>query len=78
MNKRDTVEVKNIEARIGVIEKREAVIHNKIVEQMGKNDIERVQPLINLYNVYQEGIRDLMNMRSSYWKTNVTIGFKDE
>ena len=78
MNKRDTVEVKNIEARIGTIEKREVIIHNKILEQMGKNDIERVQPLINLYNVYQEGIRDLMNMRSSYWKTNVTIGFKDE
>ena len=75
---KNEAEVRDIEARIKVITSRETVLHKKIVKQLDVNDIDRMQPLINLANVYQEGIKDLMQVRSGYWQTIKNIGFKNE
>ena len=62
--------------RIVVLEKRELILHSKVEKMMESNDIDRIQPLVNLVNVYQEGIRDLMNTKAGYYNTDVSIGFK--
>ena len=52
------------------------ILQKKLVSMLTVNDIDRIQPLVNLVNVYQEGIKDLMNTKAGYYNTDVQVGFK--